>query len=144
MWNSEFKTRGHHMSTSSKHLTELFKPYIVSFFAVDSIRLPGCPFQDTSQQLGPGSPVWGRRPKRHLATVQIEDKARLQTRSRRAALALASRLRSCGRLVVGRGAARSSNGDPRFVLGRLWNLLGCVWLLDREFIRQGYPPKNIG
>lgn len=30
--------------------------------------------QDTSQQLGPGSPVWGRRPKRHLATVQIEDK----------------------------------------------------------------------
>ncbi|CAK9033466.1 Polycystin-2 [Durusdinium trenchii] len=30
--------------------------------------------QDTSQQLGPGSPVWGRRPKRHLATVQITDK----------------------------------------------------------------------
>ena len=30
--------------------------------------------QDTSQQLGPGSPMWGRRPKRHLATVQIEDK----------------------------------------------------------------------
>lgn len=27
-----------------------------------------------SLQLGPGSPLWGRRPKRHLATVQIEDK----------------------------------------------------------------------
>ena len=27
-----------------------------------------------SLQLGPGSPVLGRRPKRHLATVQIEDK----------------------------------------------------------------------
>ena len=30
---------------------------------------------DTSQKLGPANPVWGRRTKRQLATVQIEDKA---------------------------------------------------------------------
>lgn len=29
---------------------------------------------DTSQKLGPANPVWGRRTKRQLATVQIEDK----------------------------------------------------------------------
>ena len=29
---------------------------------------------DYSEKLGPGSPVWGRRTKRQLATVQVEDK----------------------------------------------------------------------